>query len=383
MVTSDVPTGLVADWRAMRTVARVAGAFTAVAMIVLAGCSAQGSPSGSAGSPPQAPPQSSAGSTIAGVTEDAATTGAANEASLPKPPGQLVDVDGYLMHLYCLGEGGPTVLLEAGLGDISLMYRPLQEELAATTRVCAYDRAGLGWSEPRGTPRTGEQMVAELKMLLEEAGETGPYVLAGHSLGGLIMLLFAEANPERVSGVVLIDSAHPRQDEAFAEFTWREVLDQESLAWMETMATSVAAGAIEPEEMARLAPRHFLLELRQQWTALYLEPHSHRTILEEAQAFPQTLNQVGGEGSLGDIPLVVVAAGHALEKGMSGVDRQRFLITPDIVERYDSLWVELQTEHLNRSTNARLVVAENSAHYIYFDEPDVVIKAIRDLVAIQ
>lgn len=378
-----MPAGLAADWSAMRTVARVAAAFTAVAVIVLAGCAAQGSPSGSAGSPPQTPPESSAESTSTGVTQDAATTAAANEASLPTPPGQLVDVDGHLMHLYCLGEGGPTVLLEAGLGDISLMYRPLQEELGATTRVCAYDRAGLGWSEPGGTPRTGEQMVAELEALLEEAGETGPYVLAGHSLGGLIMLLFAEANPEQVAGVVLIDSAHPRQDEAFAEFTWLEVLDQERLAWMETMATSVEAGAIEPEEMARLAPRHFLLELRQQWTALYLQPHSHRTILEEAQAFPQTLSQVGGEGSLGDIPLVVVAAGQALEKGMSGVDRQRFLITPDIVERYDSLWVELQTEHLNRSTNARLVVAENSAHYIYFDEPDVVAKALRDLLAMR
>ena len=367
----------------MRTLSRVAAALTAMAMIILAGCSAAGSPSGSAGSPAQTPAEPSAQSTSTGESEDAETTGAANETSLPDPPGELVDVDGHLMHLYCMGEGGPTVLLEAGLGDVSLIYRALQEELATTTRVCAYDRAGLGWSEPGGAPRTGEQMVAELEVLLDEADEPGPYVLAGHSLGGLIVLLFAEANPEQVSGVVLIDSAHPRQDEAFAEFTWLEVLDQERLAWLETMAASVEAGTIEPADMARRSPRHFTSDLREQWAALYLQPHSYRTVLEEAEAIPQTLSQVGGEGSLGNIPLVVVAAGLALEEGMSGVDRQRYLITPDVVERYDSLWVDLQTEHLNRSTNGRLVVAENSGHYVYFDEPDVVTKAIRDLVAMQ
>lgn len=365
----------------MRTFPRAAAVLTAGAMIVLVGCSTGGGPSGSNEPPTQTPPEPSAHSASNGAPAgEAENTGAASEMSLPEPPGELVDVDGHLMHLSCMGEGDRTVLLEAGLGDISLMYRPLQEELAATTRVCAYDRAGLGWSEPGPAPRTGEQMVAELEGLLKEAGEPGPYVLAGHSLGGLIMLLFAETNPEGVSGVVLIDSAHPGQEEAFAEFTWLEDVDQEHLAWLETMATGAEEGTIEPIDMTRLSPWHFGPELKKQWEALYLQPHGFRTILSEVEALPQTLSQVGGEGSLGDIPLVVVAGGLGLEERMTPFDRQRLLITPDVVERFDSILRKLQADHVRRSTQGRLVVAENSGHYVYVDERQVVARAIRDLV---
>ena len=97
----------------------------------------------------------------------------ASTPAAPAPPGELVDVDGHAMHLYCTGEGSPTVVLDTGLGDSSVNFHPLQESIAEFTRVCSYDRAGYGWSEPGPEPRTSQQIVDELSTLLETAGEAG------------------------------------------------------------------------------------------------------------------------------------------------------------------------------------------------------------------
>src|SRR5690606_17910094 len=113
---------------------------------------------------------------------------AAAQAELPSAPGDLVDVGGHSLHIYCQGEGSPTVVLEAGLGDGSINFRALQDRLARHTRTCAYDRAGYGWSEPGPAPRDLATIAAELDALLDGAGEAGPYVLAGHSIGGLYAL---------------------------------------------------------------------------------------------------------------------------------------------------------------------------------------------------
>src|SRR4051794_40019316 len=113
------------------------------------------------------------------------------------------------MHLYASGAGNRTVLLEAGLGGWAPDLPPVHEELARKSRVVTYDRAGYGWSDPGPAPRTGMRITAELEALLRAAGEPGPYILAGHSFGGLLMLMFAQAHPDDVAGVVLIDSSHP------------------------------------------------------------------------------------------------------------------------------------------------------------------------------
>lgn len=101
------------------------------------------------------------------------------------PPGRLVDIGGYRLHLYCTGSGSPTVVIESGWGDYSPAWGWVQPEVAKTTRVCTYDRAGMGWSDPSSDPRTAREFAKELHTLLANAGEPGPYILAGHSLGGL------------------------------------------------------------------------------------------------------------------------------------------------------------------------------------------------------
>jgi pimeloyl-ACP methyl ester carboxylesterase len=115
------------------------------------------------------------------------------------------------MHLHCSGEGSPTVIMEAGLNDFSVLWALAQPEVMKFTRVCTYDRAGLGWSDPSPHPRSSESMVDELHRLLSRAEIKGPYVLVGHSFGGLLMRLFAHHHPAEVRGIVLVDSAHEEQ----------------------------------------------------------------------------------------------------------------------------------------------------------------------------
>ena len=131
------------------------------------------------------------------------------------PPGELVDVGGHTLHINCVGEGSPTVLLESGSGANSTAWANIQPEVADTTRVCAYDRAGSGWSEPRNLlsirPGDPQQIAGELHTLLGNAGIDGPYVLVGHSFGGLYVLMYADLYPNEVEGMVLVDSSHPEQ----------------------------------------------------------------------------------------------------------------------------------------------------------------------------
>ena len=145
---------------------------------------------------------------VGAVYESAAE--AADMRAYP-PPGQLVDVGGYRLHINCVGTGSPTVVIDAGWGDWSAGWSRVQPEAAKTTRVCTYDRAGMGYSEPGPLPRTAEQFAKELHTLLQHAAIPGPYVLVGHSMGGAPVRVFAHTYAAEVAGVVLIESMNPRQ----------------------------------------------------------------------------------------------------------------------------------------------------------------------------
>src|ERR671918_859479 len=123
------------------------------------------------------------------------------------PPGEMVDVGTHSLHINCLGEGSPTVILEAANLGMSAHWVRVQQQLAQTTRVCAYDRAGMGWSEMGPEPRDARQVSGELHTLLSKAGIEEPYVLVGHSFGGMYMQTYAARYPEEVAGVALVDSS--------------------------------------------------------------------------------------------------------------------------------------------------------------------------------
>ena len=121
-------------------------------------------------------------------------------------PGALFDVGGHKLHLTCTGQGSPTVILETGLGSTSSAWALVQPAVASSTRACAYDRAGVGWSEAGPEPRDARQISSELHALLQGAGEVGPYVLIGHSNGGLYSRMYASMHPTDVAGLVLIEA---------------------------------------------------------------------------------------------------------------------------------------------------------------------------------
>jgi pimeloyl-ACP methyl ester carboxylesterase len=123
----------------------------------------------------------------------------------------LIDVGGHKLHIDCTGTGSPTVVLEPGLGEPSTAMAWIAPDVATTTRVCVYDRAGRGWSDSASAPQDGVEVATDLHTLLARAGEGGPFVLAGHSAGGIYVLNFARLFPEQVAGVVLLDSMHPEQ----------------------------------------------------------------------------------------------------------------------------------------------------------------------------
>nr|AIA11806.1 Alpha/beta hydrolase family [uncultured bacterium] len=123
------------------------------------------------------------------------------------PPGQLYDVNGHQMHINCMGEGETTVVLQAGGAADGLWWYWVQNQLAQQTRVCAYDRAGYGWSEPTTDARETLTIIEELHTLLEQAGISAPYVMAGHSYGAVFTRIYAAQYPDEVVGIVLVDSA--------------------------------------------------------------------------------------------------------------------------------------------------------------------------------
>ena len=143
-----------------------------------------------------------------------------NYSSEYPAPGETITIGDHDIHLNCFGEGSPTVVFEADLDQYgSLSWDPVQKEVSKLTRACSYDRAGILWSEPRPRPRDGETIAAELKTLLKNAGEEGPYLLVGHGFGGAYLRIFAGINPEDVAGMVLVESSHPDMLIRFEEIT--------------------------------------------------------------------------------------------------------------------------------------------------------------------
>ncbi len=222
------------------------------------------------------------------------------------PPGRLIDVGGYSLHINCLGTGSPTVVLESGMFASSSMWAWVQPDLAQHTRVCAYDRAGMGWSETGPAPRDASNIAAELYTLLRAAHEAGPYVLVGHSLGGVSTRIFATQYADEIAGVVLVEATHPDvltrlPAETAAGFT--------PPAWQLRLF-----GVLGRVGIARgihlLVPdlRDLPLAQRSTVTALNVSTRSLDTIAAELGAIEPSLTQARTAGTLGTMPLLVLSA---------------------------------------------------------------------------
>jgi pimeloyl-ACP methyl ester carboxylesterase len=230
---------------------------------------------------------------------------AADRRAFP-PPGRLVDVGGHLLHIHCVGEGRPTVVLEGAMFAFSASWAQVQPELARHTRVCAYDRAGMGWSESGPGPRDAGRVAAELHTLLREAGESGPHVLVGHSLGALPVRILAARHPESVAGLVLLEATHPDVLTRLpAELATRFTPSEPELQLIGLLARVgvVRWRRLLVPDLTDLPP-----DARATVTALNVSARSVDAITAELRAIPDSLAQARAAAVPASLPLVVLSA---------------------------------------------------------------------------
>jgi pimeloyl-ACP methyl ester carboxylesterase len=235
------------------------------------------------------------------------------------PPGKLVDAGEHRLHIRCAGQGTPTVILEAANLGMSAHWVRVQQQLADSTRVCAYDRAGMGWSERGPEPRDAKQISSELHDLLANAaGIEGPYVLVGHSYGGLYARMYAAQYSEEVAGVVLVDSTHPEQ---FTRSPEGRAMYERTRRISAVIPWLARLGIIR---LTNFYPAHPDLppQQRAQIEAFNSSTQQVSTTAEEFRATPETTAQVRRAGSLGDKPLAVISAG---EQSPSWLEQQEEL----------------------------------------------------------
>ena len=300
-------------------------------------------------------------------------------------PGRLVDVGGFRLHLHCSGSGTPAVVMDAALAGSSISWSLIQPDVSRLTRACSYDRAGFGWSDAGPMPRTAGRVADELRVLLDRGGVAPPFVLVGHSFGGLVMRIFAARYRNEVSGLVLVDPAHPedwvtpapkeqikidrgiklcRSGAMAARFgAARLVSGLVTLGLFGVargLATVVSRGGLSREDEGVLAPFWKLppetrKPLRQFWTQEKFFAALGSQIASISTSAAETL--AASAGGYGDLPLVTI----------SSTDPGDYRLR--------------QQEALARlSHRGRHVVASNSGHWIPLDQPQVVIDAIREVL---
>ncbi len=275
----------------------------------------------------------------------------ANDARAYPPPGQRVDVGGYKLHLYCAGEnkeGRPTVILDALFPGAVSNWAWVQPAIAKTTRVCAYDRAGLGWSDSGTMPRDALHHAQELHTLLQNAGVPGPYVLVGHSLGGLSVRMFADQYPDEVAGVVLIEGTNPDSWKAQGKPEGVGV-DRNQLAVAPTLARfGIFRLGLIPSYSSDLdLPPQQRAELQ----AFFHTARSLETIRDVDASFAAALDQVRNAGNLGSKPLAIVLGG----KGDGSIEALKELFTQQAALSTNSV-----TRMVEGATHAGLV--DSAAH---------------------
>ncbi|HEX8791781.1 MAG TPA: alpha/beta hydrolase [Polyangiaceae bacterium] len=246
------------------------------------------------------------------------TTGA---TSAPQIDDRMVDVGGRRLHVHCMGSGEPTVVMEAGHGESGDTWRRVQPEIAKVTRACAYDRAGFGSSDKPAKPHAVADTLQDLRVMLPTAGIKAPYVFVGHSLGGLLVRLYAAAHPGEMAGLVLVDATTE---------------DEDLKLWP----------LISPDAFKMVDPDGTQLA-------------DMRTVMAQLRA----------NRSIGDKPLVVLTAGIP-EEPPPGVSPEPFA----------RIAQEMQAELPQISSNSTQIVAARSHHFIQLENPELVVSSVRQVV---
>jgi pimeloyl-ACP methyl ester carboxylesterase len=262
------------------------------------------------------------------------------------PPGRLVDVGGHRLHILCTGAGSPSVVLESGLGGSSADWGFVQPGIAAFTRVCSYDRAGMGYSDPGPSPRTARRIALELGHLLDRAGVDGPLVLVGASLGGFTVRVFASERPERVAGLVLVDASHEDQELSIPRIApFMPFLSSVGVPRILGMPLGLPPDSVAPS--ARGAAR-----------ATSFRTAAYRAAVDEIVHVRESAEEVRAGRRTLAVPLVVVSGGRGA----------------------DATWLDLQRDQVTLSRQGCQIVAEESGHVVGVGQPQAVVDAVRATV---
>lgn len=277
-------------------------------------------------------------------------------------PGRIYMVDGHKMHLYCTGAGSPTIVLDAGLGNDGLIWGKVQPELSKTTHVCAYDRAGFGWSEPQPGPRDANHIADQLHSLLNQAGITGSTVLMGHSISGVYIRAYASRYPQNVAGLIFVDGSTPLQDDRFpADF--RSFMNKFQAHGLLLARILVPLGGLRDAGQCSQIPPGFPAEEGKMLAEDNCQPRIEATRREFAN-----LQKSGEEtihtGPYGDLPVLIFSQdpnGHRIPQ-----------IPEHLWKEFTGTWNQMQENLKDLSTRSRRIIAKGSSHYVQIDRSDLV-----------
>jgi pimeloyl-ACP methyl ester carboxylesterase len=264
-----------------------------------------------------------------------------------QPLDERVDIGTHSLYIQCFGTGNPTIVIDTGVGETFQSWESLIENLGQETRVCAYDRAGYGRSDAGSMPRDSQRAADELHLLLAKSGEDAPFLLVGHSLGGLNMQVYANSYPEEVVGLVLLDPSPLAwmMGTGFPEL--RDLFNQETVA--QRKAADEMKASSDPDAMA---------------FAAFLDA----TASEFEEFFGRTADELAAIRSFGKLPLIVIGATQPDPRfGEDGPAFRQF-------------WNEESQALARKSTSGQFVLAEGSSHHIHLDAPQLVIDAIQQLM---
>jgi pimeloyl-ACP methyl ester carboxylesterase len=281
------------------------------------------------------------------------------------PPGRMIDIDGRRLHLHCTGKGTPTVILMAGGGTFSIDWALVQPKVAESTRVCSYDRAGLGWSDPGPAEDRVEETVSDLHAVLQASGEHGPYVLVGASIGGIFIQAYQRAFPKSIAALVFSNSSNRIGFQAKDKtgLIW-ELTEEEIRAAFPLPHSANPKPTSEEDPYDKLPPDLQKLRL---WLDVRLWEHWEKSggggpdeILSWRKEFLTEFDSTDGgkQPSLGSLPVVVISSEVASPES---VRRSRDEAGP----RLDYL-----------SSNTLHIIARGSGHEIHLYQPDRVIEGI-------
>jgi len=303
------------------------------------------------------------------------------------PLGKLIDVGGHRLHINCEGKGNPTVVMEAGAGDFSFDWSLVEPTVAKFSRVCTYDRAGYAWSEPGPTPRTLRQIVYELHTGLANGKIKGPYVMVGHSLGGLIVRQFAARYPAEVVGIILVDSASEDQLVGITDpetkkgkvVRWRTLSKNRKIPPVQETMSAVSDVSKHSDSnlqsvtvpkpgfpFDQLSPKNQFLR---EWAKS--RPAFIPARISEFDYIADEIAAMFAEGKkLGDIPLIVIAREHTTAPGSDDAD----------IKMLDEEYQQRKVFLTSLSTNSKLLISKGKDHHIQLDDPKTVTDAIQNVV---